>query len=154
MQKLIQRTKKAERQVLRRAREVAEKEYRTERWQRLDRSNKAWKDFKRNVVGSRLVAKERWKLGPIAPDRTSSPNHGVSKSEFRDANAVNQNTWPEHDIEQRCAWAGGPQNLNLRVGDRVVIMEGREKGAIDVVQQIRIESATVTLKEHGKVRFF
>jgi large subunit ribosomal protein L24 len=151
MQKLIQRTKKAERQVLRRSRERTTKQFRLDRMQRMNGSNHGWKDFRRNVTEARTAARERWTMGAIAPDRAVVPTFGVSSTENRLAHSVVGWTWPSHEVEARCAWAGGSKQLNLRVGDRVVIMEGRDKGLIDVVDSLDMPSGTLTLHEHGKV---
>lgn len=48
---------------------------------------------------------------------------------------------------KRCAWAGGVKQFCLAPGDRVVIMDGQDKGKIDRIQSIEPQNGFVLLEK-------
>ncbi|SPO03400.1 related to ribosomal protein YmL40, mitochondrial [Cephalotrichum gorgonifer] len=151
MEKLVQRTVKAERQVARRLKAQSRKSYRGDFRQRVRSVKGAVADFNANVANARRVRHEGWELGPVAPRRAVENGYGVATDQARTARSVADLLMRPFERERRCAWAGGSKYLNLAVGDRVVITEGKDKGNIDVIESISISTATVELKEFGKI---
>ncbi|KAF2737359.1 hypothetical protein EJ04DRAFT_510467 [Polyplosphaeria fusca] len=78
---------------------------------------------------------EDWKLGPLRPNRAFGPGkarYGVMKSgEFSEPRL------PEH-LQKKAA--ASP----IQRGDRVVLVRGREKGKIAVIEDLHMESNTVS----------
>ncbi len=52
----------------------------------------------------------------------------------------------------RCKWAGGAYYLNLAEGDRVVLLDGPDKGRIGQVIEINHDTAEVTVQDLNKAR--
>merc|ERR1712000_584544 len=136
MEKIFKRARQAERQVVRRAKLREHRERIRTRIQVRDELRDASREHKSNMELARKIRQERWEMGPIAPRRQI----GVD----------GQHT-PKRDlVVKRCAWAGGPKRLNLAVGDRVVIMDGVDKGRIDHIENIDTTFGTVTLRNIHK----
>ncbi|CAI4217295.1 unnamed protein product [Parascedosporium putredinis] len=130
MDKLVQRTVKAERQVIRRLKKQNNKSYRHEYRDRVRRAKSALEDLNKNVAD----------LG-----------HGVVTEHARTAKQTAEFLLRPFEVEARCGWAGGARFLNLAVGDRVVITEGHDKGKIDTITTVNRATGTVELSENGKL---
>lgn len=152
MDKLVQRTVKAERQVIRRLKKQNNKSYRHEYRDRVRRAKSALEDLNKNVSEARRARHERWELGPLAPNRSADLGHGVVTEHARTAKQTAEFLLRPFEVEARCGWAGGARFLNLAVGDRVVITEGHDKGKIDTITTVNRATGTVELSENGKVR--
>lgn len=153
MDKLIKRTTKAERQVARRMREAAKKNHRRQLGARLRSAKAAMADLSQNVYNARRMRHEAWELGPMAPRRTIENGYGIAAEPARTGRQTADFIMRPFEVEARCEWAGGSKHLNLAEGDRVVILEGPDKGNIDTISSISRSSGTVELKEFGKVCF-
>lgn len=146
MQKLLQRTVQAEKQAVRRkakrtdikARAKLQDEFK-HRMNSVALTNQSLKDARRR-------RREDWELGPLAPRRDTP---------LKDANGAYWGTsslsvaMDSFHVRQRnlaCQWAGGAKYLCLKVGDRVAIMQGSDKGKIATIRTIRIDEATVSLE--------
>lgn len=151
MDKLVTRTIKAERQVARRLGNSAKRAHRLEYRERIRRAKNAIEDLNRNVAESRRVRHERWEMGPLAPKRAIEQGHGIASEMTRSGKQVGEFLMRPHEREARCAWAGGSKFLNLVAGDRVVILEGHDKGNIDTIASVNPAAGTVELKELAKV---
>ncbi|KAH8888258.1 hypothetical protein GQ53DRAFT_261441 [Thozetella sp. PMI_491] len=151
MDKLLRRTRMAERQVARRAKKMERLKWTSDtKWDRISR-----KQALRREVGEqmRLAIKARhedWELGPLAPRRDVSlldKNDvywgSVSASRFRQDYELTK-----AEKEARCKWAGGLQNICIAQGDRVVVLEGAYKNQIGEIEDINLQSACVSLKSH------
>lgn len=53
---------------------------------------------------------------------------------------------------QRCEWLGGPDDLNLVVGDRVAVVEGPSAGCVGKITSIDPKCAEVQLEGVSQVR--
>lgn len=148
MQKLVKRTAEAQRAAARRAKKRGLEAYRDNKHQRIREQKSAIEEISSDLNAARAARRELWEMGPVAPrrDLDGKLTHGAQQA----ARTTMQTPLKPWEIQQRCAWAGTPQNLNLVVNDRVVIMEGPEKGKIDRVANINIERATVELATLGK----
>ncbi|GKT57082.1 KOW domain-containing protein domain-containing protein [Colletotrichum tofieldiae] len=147
MQKLIKRTAQAEKQVARRIKKRSRVENGTEKAQRFRDQRNQLTELNKDVKTARLVRHEKWALGPLAPRRDVFDSYGALQTNRQGRSTPLK---PE-EIEARCAWAGGCQYLNIAVNDRVVLLEGPDKGKIDRIASINLEYGTVTLKEIAKV---
>ncbi|GKT50019.1 uncharacterized protein ColSpa_10200 [Colletotrichum spaethianum] len=147
MQKLIKRTAQAEKQVARRIKKRSRVENGTEKAQRFRDQRNQLTELNKDVKTARLVRHEKWALGPLAPRRDVFDSYGALQTNRQGRSTPLK---PE-EIEARCAWAGGCQYLNIAVNDRVVLLEGPDKGKIDRIASINLEYGTVTLKDIAKV---
>lgn len=141
MQKVLRRTALAERQALRR-RKIRRSKYASEK-QVLDLQEAIV--HKRSILQSlkdaRITRREDWQLGPLAPKRdvgTKKDTYGTS-----DTRKLRGLELPESERVK---------NWPIAAGDRVVLVEGRDKGKIGVVESIRKETNELTVKGLNIVR--
>ncbi|KAG5985613.1 hypothetical protein E4U43_005971 [Claviceps pusilla] len=152
MQKLAKRAAQAQRQATRRARQQMERQNIDHRIQNRQALRSAVSEIRQNLKDARQARKEDWELGPLAPKRDLGfNNYGAFAENVRQdwTNSGLHQQKPQL-IEQRCAWAGGVRQLNLAPQDRVVIMDGPDKGKIDRIKDVQPESGTVTLQTHHR----
>ncbi|TQN72309.1 hypothetical protein CSHISOI_03166 [Colletotrichum shisoi] len=146
MQKLIKRTAQAEKQVARRMKKRSRSEIGSEKAQRFRDQRNQLTELNQDVKNARLARNEKWTLGPLAPRRDFFDSYGAFETNRQGRSTPLK---PE-EVEARCAWAGGCQYLNIAVNDRVVLLEGPDKGKIDRIASINLEHGTVVLKEIAK----
>ncbi|RDA85452.1 hypothetical protein CP532_1018 [Ophiocordyceps camponoti-leonardi (nom. inval.)] len=147
MLKLLKRTAQAERQVARRMKQRANQEETIQRVSLRPRMRDALREVSKQDKAARQARIEDWEMGPLAPKRDLGFNaYGVAWESLRHDHP---NPSPE-TIKKRCAWAGGSQMLNLAVGDRILIMDGPDKGKIDKIKEIQHSRATVLLENRHK----
>ncbi|KAK6226058.1 KOW domain-containing protein [Colletotrichum tabaci] len=146
MQKLIKRTAQAEKQVARRMKKRSRGEIGSEKAQRFRDQRNQLTELNQDVKNARLARNEKWALGPLAPRRDFFDSYGAFETNRQGRSTALK---PE-EVEARCAWAGGCQYLNIAVNDRVVLLEGPDKGKIDRIASINLEYGTVVLKEIAK----
>lgn len=153
MQKLAKRTAQAQRQAGRRAEHQARRQRKTALWQARAAVKGMNQEIKGNLADARLARREDWEMGPIAPKRDLGfNNYGLMSDPTRASHSYNgQHVISPKVVEKRCAWAGGTKQLNLAVGDRVVILEGPAKGKLDRIDSINTDLGTVTLREQYQV---
>lgn len=152
MDKLIQRTRMAERQA---ARKLLKAQAVRKRDKRIEAQNEQKQN--RKEVGMHLRAAirtrhEDWKLGPLAPSRHASVVRGGRHwGSIGPGRARSSYDLLEDDLEARCAWAGGSRHLCLTKGDRVAVVEGWLKGKIAVVKEVHKSVGAVDLGDIAKV---
>ena len=153
MQKLAKRTVQAQRQAGRRAEQQARRQRKTGMWQARAAVKGMNQEIKSNLADARLARKEDWELGPLAPKRDLGFNHyGLMTDPVRASHIYNGNhVVSQKVVEKRCEWAGGSKQLNLAVGDRVVILEGPAKGKVDRIESVNTDLGTITLQEQYQV---
>ncbi len=140
MQKVLRRTALAERQAARAAKVRKSKDESEQRL--LDQQDATLR--RRTTIttlkNARLARREDWQLGPLAPKRdvgAQADTYGTLDTRILRA--------PELPTEKRTKhWA-------IVAGDRVVIMEGKDKGKIGVVQSISKETNHLTVEGLNKV---
>jgi large subunit ribosomal protein L24 len=149
MEKLARKTLQAERNVTQRAKRLAEFEIKAAKKKRGRHQKNGLEDLKQNLRDSRQARWDAWELGPLAPKRdTGTGDYGAIASDTRKSFGV---PLRPAEVEARCAWAGKPKFLNLLPKDRVVILEGPDKGKIDVVKSIQIDTGTLQLQNLHQV---
>lgn len=135
MQKVIRRAFLAEKQVARRTKLRAEKKAHLKESQdrREGRSIRQY-DIK-DIKDARHAQRENYALGPLAPRR----DVGVNKETYG-AIQINQLRGPELSLEQRVKLDPlSGRRSSLAVNDRVVLLEGRDKGKIGKIIEIDIK---------------
>lgn len=154
MQRLAKRAAQAQRQAARSATRSNRTQLARQRGEARDRLRAANAEIRQNLRDARVAQQEDWDLGPIAPKRDLGfNNYGVMEQPPRmDWTMSGRRAMKPQVIAQRCEWAGGVKQLNLAPQDRVVIMEGHDKGKIDRIREIDMTTGSVTLENHHHVR--
>ncbi|CAM1509459.1 Fc.00g031980.m01.CDS01 [Cosmosporella sp. VM-42] len=152
MQKLAKRVAQAQRQAGRRAVKDAQKEQIGYKLRNRQALRSAVSEVKQNLKDAQRARREDWEMGPLAPKRDLGFNgYGMFGESVRTdwSNYGLYQPRPEL-VEKRCAWAGGVKQLNLEVQDRVVILDGPDKGKIDKIKSINVQSGHVTLENNHR----
>lgn len=152
MQKLAKRAAQAQRQAVRRAARIADENRRTEQNRARRYLKEANAEIRTNIHDARRARKEDWELGPLAPKRDLGFNgYGEVSTSRRDWSQNGQYKINPELAVKRCAWAGGVKQFCLAPGDRVVIVDGQEKGKIDRVKSVHPEDGFVLLEKLNRV---
>ncbi len=99
---------------------------------------------------AKQAVRDAWRLGPLAPREDVGEWAGAR-------GAIHQARFPSVARlspamrDARCAWAGGARNLNLVPGDRVVLLEGPDRGKIGRIASVIEDAAAVTVDGLNKV---
>lgn len=133
MQKVIQRTARAQRVATRKHARLKAHKDAGEAWERGQQIQRIAKANSTNIKTARRNRKEDWELGPLAPRRDVG-----DKVENYGAMSMYDVNPPELQEKDKPKW------YPIAEGDRVVVVEGRERGKIATVQEV--------LKDHGAVR--
>ncbi|KAI0445572.1 KOW domain-containing protein [Xylaria telfairii] len=149
MQKIARRVATAERVVAKRrkARDDAshKKDVRFQSRQIQEQRTEAKGELER----AKQAIRDDWAMGALSPRRDVGDNYGglgsISHVRFSAAGDLSLSK-----RNARCQWAGGAHYLNLAVGDRVVLLDGPEKGRIGKIRDINHSSAEVTVSELNK----
>ncbi|UNI16105.1 hypothetical protein JDV02_002574 [Purpureocillium takamizusanense] len=152
MQKLFKRTAQAQRQAGRRARQRVNQEAIDTRIRNRQTLQAAVSEVRQNLKDAKRARQEDWEMGPLAPKRDLGFNNYGAFTENARQDWSNYGLYqlPPRVVEQRCAWAGGVKQLNLAPQDRVVIMDGPDKGKIDRIKAVHAGNGTVTLETHHR----
>lgn len=150
MQKVIRRTLFAEKQAARRL--AKRKDKSTREWAKTAReqTNYVRKQDTAQIKTARLARQEDWELGPLAPKR----DVGNSKDTY--GTVTSQRTRPQPlDYRKRdeILKSVGGRYLNIVKGDRVVLLEGRDKGKIGKITATDPRRGTCTIEGLNMVRF-
>jgi large subunit ribosomal protein L24 len=127
MQKVIRRTLFAEQQAARRL--ARKKEKADQLWRRQNRQERQMSRQKevRYIKAAQLARREDWELGPLAPRR----DVGDDKDTYGTIDqALLQFPTIHKDKREEVLKNVGGKYLNIVKGDRVVLLEGRDKGKI------------------------
>ncbi|KAG5920532.1 hypothetical protein E4U61_007801 [Claviceps capensis] len=153
MQKLLKRAHQVERLATRRLQVKREGEEIGKRIQTRRSLREAVDQARQDVLNARKARKEDWELGPIAPKRDLGFNsYGIVSSPMRlDWDNEGMARVRPELLEKRCAWAGRPGRLNLAPGDRVVLLDGPDRGKIDRITEIKEGTGTVLLEKRHRV---
>jgi large subunit ribosomal protein L24 len=135
MQKVIRRTILAEKQAARRLRK--RKDIQQRERQKTIREQNAFtrREVMQGLKSRRFERREDWELGPLAPRRdvgNKKDTFGAVSTQLLKGPVL---TVAERE-EKLKDWGGSRLNLsrlNLVTGDRVVLLEGRDKGKIGKV---------------------
>lgn len=154
MEKVAKRAAQAQKQAFKRAKLQAHREGAEQRARNRGLIKNATAEIRQHARDAKTVRREDWELGPLAPKRDLGFN---SYGSFKEHPRMDHSLEGSHHIKpevlaKRCAWAGSPKQLNLVAGDRVVILQGHDKGKIDRVKSINPSDGTLKLEEFQKVR--
>jgi len=144
MQKVIRRTIMAEKQAARRLARKKDKSSREAAKSSREQYLVARRMEVKDVKAATIARREDWEMGPLAPKR----DVGLKKDTYGaiDSQRLRGRVWtPARRKELLKPW-GGEKWLNIAKGDRVVMLEGREKGRIGEITNIDLERCQVTLK--------
>jgi large subunit ribosomal protein L24 len=143
MQRVLHRNILARNQTLKSQRRKAEEQIKDTN-RKIRQENVAMERSKRGLVkAERLNRREDWMLGPLAPNRLAGKDGGGYG--MLDFQAIRL---PHVKREEKSKF------FNFAVGDRVVVVNGREKGKIGKVTAVDQQRQTVGLKDVNMVRAF
>lgn len=143
MQKVIRRTILAERQAARRLAKRKDKLHRE--WAKTNREQNNYnrKDEISLLKQVRKDRREDWELGPLAPKRDvgdKKDTYGTVSSQ-----RLRGPILEKKDAEEAMKPFGG-RYLNIVKGDRVVLLEGRDKGKIGKIITVNPKSVECTVE--------
>jgi large subunit ribosomal protein L24 len=143
MQRVIRRTILAERQASRRL--AKRKDKLTREWAKTNREQNNYnrKDETSLLKQVRKDRREDWELGPLAPRR----DVGDKKDTYGTVSSQRlQGPILEHkDVDEALEPFGG-RYLNIVKGDRVVLLEGRDKGKIGKITNVNTKRVECTVE--------
>jgi large subunit ribosomal protein L24 len=149
MQKVIRRTALAEKQAARRL--AKKKDKATRDWAKSNRNqaNYSRKEETSQIKQARAARREDWELGPLAPRRDVGDlkdTYGTISS-----HRVRGTLLHHKDVEEKLKSVGG-KYMNIVAGDRVVLLEGRDKGKIGKIAATDAKRAECTVSGLNMVR--
>lgn len=150
MQKILKRVATAERVTAKRKAARDRQAWNKNRFAERDEVKYQRSQIAADFGRAKKAIKDDWFLGPNAPNINvgeNGPTHGAI-SEARYQMSV---TLKDHQKEARCAWLGGARNLNLTEGDRVVLLEGPDKGKIGKISDVQKDKMEVIVEGLNKV---
>lgn len=149
MQKVIRRTILAEKQAARRL--AKKKDAATRDWAKSNRmqTNYSRREVTTQIKEAKKTRREDWELGPLAPRR----DVGDSKETYATIGSHRSKGPMLHhkDIEEKLKPVGG-RYMNIVAGDRVVLLEGRDKGKIGKIMSTDAKRAECTVQGLNLVR--
>jgi large subunit ribosomal protein L24 len=150
MQKILRRVATAERVATKRQKAKDLKSYKNEKWERKGQFLQQLSAVRGELRDTKKALKDDWALGPLAPRHDVAEWHGAfgAIGEFRYSSPGKLNLAARN---ARCQWAGGAHHLCLAVGDRVVLLDGPDKGRIGEIADIDEDSAELTVEGLNKV---
>ncbi|KAI1825684.1 hypothetical protein F4861DRAFT_161293 [Xylaria intraflava] len=150
MQKILRRVATAERVVAKRQK-IKNLKYRratqkTETQQSIQHVSQALEEVER----AKQAIRDDWAMGPLSPRKDVGEWEGAHGAigDTRFSNPVTRISLAARNA--RCQWAGGAYYLNLAVGDRVVLLDGPDKGRIGTISDLIHDRAEVVVKDLNK----
>jgi large subunit ribosomal protein L24 len=149
MQKVIRRTQLAEKQAARRLAKRKDKEGRTWRKTNREQTNFYKKESSTALKTARLNRREDWELGPLAPKRDvgdKKDTYGTVSTQMMRGPILEQHN------RKKAREAIGGEFMNIVKGDRVVLLEGRDKGKIGTISNVDTDRCEFTVEGLNMVR--
>lgn len=149
MQKILRRVNTAERVAVKRQKVKALGAYKRDRREDFDNQVQHVARVRTEIEDAKQIIRDDWAAGPIAP-RTDV---GEAHNAFGAISSLRYNRPSYYRLtirNARCQWAGGAYYLCLAKGDRVVLLEGPDKGRVGVVHDINKDTAELTVKDLNK----
>lgn len=151
MQKILKRVATAERVASKRKAARDRQAFNKTKYDERDEANYQRAQMAADFGRAKQAIKDDWFLGPNAPNINvgeNGPTHGaISEARYQMGASLKN-----HQKEARCAWLGGSKNLNLVAGDRVVLLDGPDKGKIGKISDVQKEKMEVIVEGLNKVR--
>ncbi|KAI0391026.1 KOW domain-containing protein [Xylariaceae sp. FL0594] len=149
MQKILRRVATAERVVAKRQKAKSVRRSKGEKSRMAQQTGRMANSVTAELKDAKQAIKDAWALGPNAPRRDIGEWAGAygAIGEHRYSGPLKAS---EATIKSRCQWAGGPNYLCLAVGDRVVLLEGPDKGRIGEITDLNLDNAEVTVENLNK----
>ncbi|KAI1863954.1 hypothetical protein JX265_005043 [Neoarthrinium moseri] len=142
MQKILKRVATAERVAAKRKTARDRQAFNKNRFAEVDEVKYQRSELAQDFGRAKQAIRDDWHLGPNAPNANIGqygPTHGaISEARYQIAASLR-----DHQKEARCAWLGGATNLNITVGDRVVLLEGPDKGRIGKITDVQKQTMEV-----------
>lgn len=132
MQKIIRRTAFAEAQAARRLSRKKEKQEALVRKGHREHFRHVKASHVNDIKTARLARREDWELGPIAPRR----DVGLSKETYGTINNLRIQGPVLTLAERKELNPNSGRYANIVAGDRVVLLEGRDKGKISKIASV------------------
>ncbi|APA12516.1 hypothetical protein SS1G_03866 [Sclerotinia sclerotiorum 1980 UF-70] len=151
MQKVIRRTILAEKQAVRRLARRQRKNELDEFAIRQDRMRMWNGENLKRAKENKVARREDWELKELAPKRdvgSKADKYGSIESHFVEEPAARR----KEILEILDLW-GGKKHLNITAGDRVVVIQGRDKGKIGKVEKVDKQRAEVYCEGLNMVDF-
>ncbi|KAI1809631.1 KOW domain-containing protein [Poronia punctata] len=149
MQKILRRVATAERVVTKRQKAKDMKFFKKEKKEKLNQRQEQTTAALREVQAAKKAIKDDWALGPLSPRRDvgewAGAHGAIGEQRFAGPGSISLAA-----RNARCKWAGGAYHLCLAVGDRVVLLDGPDKGRIGEITSIDEYSAEVTVEGLNK----
>lgn len=136
MQKIIQRSQLAKRNADRRAQKMLEHHERGQGWNRRQQAQRLRKENHALIKDARLARKEDWQRGALAPRR----DVGELADKYGSVSIFNMNLTERQEKHK-------PKWYHIAEGDRVVVIEGRDKGKIGQISGLSEESGSVKIRD-------
>jgi hypothetical protein len=150
MQKILKRVATAERVAAKRKATRDKQAWQKSRFEERDEVRYQRAQMAEDFGRAKRAIKDDWFLGPSAPN-INVGEHGPTHGAISEARYQMSGSLKEHQKEARCAWLGGAKNLNLAEGDRVVLLEGPDKGKIGKVTTVYKDKMEVIVEGLNKV---
>ncbi|KAI0601879.1 hypothetical protein F4775DRAFT_358173 [Biscogniauxia sp. FL1348] len=149
MQKILRRVATAERVVAKR-RAVRDRQlFKKEKKEDTELHRRQVSAAKQEFNIAKQAVRDDWAMGPLSP-RLEVGEWDGSRGAIHEARFQTDQRMTLAMRNRRCQWAGGAYNLNLVVGDRVVLIDGPDKGRIGHVHEIDHDRAELTVKGLNK----
>lgn len=149
MQKVIRRSALAKAQAVRRLARRKERDIRITNKSKREQENYVKKEVATDIKAARLARREDWELGPLAPKR----DVGLKKDTYGTVNTMRLRG-RELTLEERLKLnPEGGRYPTIVAGDRVVILQGRDKGKIGKVAALDAARQEVTVEGLNMVCF-
>lgn len=143
MQKVLRRTLLAEKQAARRSARTKEQDYKI--WRKTNREQTQFQNKERTnlIKAARLNRREDYELGPLAPRR----DVGTKRDKFGTVSTqMLRGPILEKGQREKAKEFIGGNTMNIVKGDRVVLLEGKDKGKIGMITEVDVLRAEFTVE--------
>ncbi|KAI1132149.1 hypothetical protein F5Y10DRAFT_231663 [Nemania abortiva] len=149
MQKILRRVATAERVAAKRQKAKDFTRYKRIKKEAATQTKQQLSLARDEVEEGKQAIRDDWAMGALSPRTDVGKFHDAygAIGEGRSSGAVR---FPLAVRNARCQWAGGAYYLNLAVGDRVVLLDGPDKGRIGKISEINHDTGEVTVLDLNK----
>lgn len=150
MQKILRRVATAERVATKRQKAKGLILYKVDKKEQSARDRRHVAVAQKEIADAKQTIRDDWAMGSLAP-RTDIGSFQDAYGAIGESRYSSPGGFSLAMRNARCRWAGGAYYLNLAEGDRVVLLDGPDKGRIGPVADINHEAAEVKVKGLNKV---